>query len=301
MQIESIKMFCDLCETKSFTKAAQISNITQSAVSQQVRAIERHFSCVLIERSKKQFRLTQEGEIFFKYASALIRNYEELSSKLQEVRNDISGTIRLATIYSVGLHDLPPYLKYYLKVFPRVSVQVEYRRANQVYEDVLSNVVDVGMIACPSPNSKLQITPLHEDEMVLIVSPEHPFAQRRSVFVRELNGEKFVGFENGTPTRTSVDNMLASNKVKVQISMEFDNVETIKRAVEINNGLSIVPKRTVFRESQSGSVIIVKINDLNFTRPVVALTRKDKVLSPAMKAFIEILKQSGVGQNNSQE
>src|SRR5665647_1003302 len=139
MQLESLKMFCDLAETESFTKAAQISEVTQSAVSQQISALERHFKSILIERSKKKFRLTREGQVLYDYAKQMIQTYESLQSKLQEIKDVISGTIRIATIYSIGLHDLPPYLKKYLKTFPTVNVHVEYRRANQVYDDVLGN------------------------------------------------------------------------------------------------------------------------------------------------------------------
>ena len=108
MQIESLKVFCDLAETESFTKAAQINQITQSAVSQQVSALERTFKSLLIERSKKKFRLTREGQILYDYAKQLINLYESLYNKLQEVRDIVSGTIRVATIYSIGLHDPGP-------------------------------------------------------------------------------------------------------------------------------------------------------------------------------------------------
>src|SRR5213083_158909 len=159
MQIESLKVFCDLAETESFTKAAQINQITQSAVSQQVSALERTFRSLLIERSKKKFRLTREGEILYDYAKQLINGFDALVNKLQEVRDIVSGTIRVSTIYSVGLHDLPPYIKKFLKSYPTVNVHVEYRRSNQVYEDVLGNVVDVGLVAYPGKDNKIEIVP----------------------------------------------------------------------------------------------------------------------------------------------
>ena len=110
MQIESLKVFCDLAETESFTKAAQINSVTQSAVSQQISSLERIFKSLLIERSKKQFRLTREGQVLYDYSKQILQNYASLDSKLQELKDIISGTIRLATIYSIGLHDLPPYI-----------------------------------------------------------------------------------------------------------------------------------------------------------------------------------------------
>ena len=153
-------MFCDLAETESFTKAAQISGVTQSAVSQQISSLERIFKSLLIERSKKRFRLTREGQVLYDYSKQIIQSYESLHSKLQELKDIISGTIRVATIYSIGLHDLPSYVKKFMKSYPTVNVHVEYRRANQVYDDVLSNVVDLGLIAYPVKDPKIEIVPL---------------------------------------------------------------------------------------------------------------------------------------------
>ena len=157
MQIESLKVFCDLAETESFTKAAQINGVTQSAVSQQISSLERMFKSLLIERSKKKFRLTREGQMLYDFSKQIIQTYESLHSKLQELKDIISGTIRVATIYSIGLHDLPPYLKKFLKNYSTVNVHVEYRRANQVYEDVLSNVVDLGLVAYPVKDPSLKL------------------------------------------------------------------------------------------------------------------------------------------------
>jgi DNA-binding transcriptional LysR family regulator len=139
MQIESLKVFCDLADTESFTKTAQINDVTQSAVSQQLSSLGRIFKSVLIERRKKNSRLTREGQVLYDYSKQIIQTYDSLHSKLQELKDIISGTIRVATIYSIGLHDLPPYLTKFMKVYPMVNVHVEYRHARQVYEDVLGN------------------------------------------------------------------------------------------------------------------------------------------------------------------
>src|SRR5438552_9338185 len=190
MQIESLKIFCDLADTESFTKAAQISSVTQSAVSQQISSLERLFKSLLIERSKKKFRLTREGQILYDYSKQIIATYEALHSKLQEIKDIISGTIRVATIYSIGLHVLPPYLKKFLKSYPTVNVHVEYRRPNQVYEDVLGNVVDLGLVAYPTRDPKLEIVSLRKDPLVLICYPQHSLAKHKSVKLKSLNGQK---------------------------------------------------------------------------------------------------------------
>ena len=290
MQIESLKVFCDLADTESFTKAAQINEVTQSAVSQQISSLERVFKSLLIERSKKKFRLTREGQVLYDYSKQVIATYEALHSKLQEIKDIISGTIRVATIYSIGLHDLPPYLKRFLKSYPTVNVHVEYRRANQVYEDVIGNVVDLGLVAYPQRDPKLEIYPLRKDPLVLIVHPHHPFAKNKSVRIKSLSGQKFIGFEPDIPTRKAIDRLLKESSVQVDHVMEFDNIETVKRAVEIDAGVAIVPEGTVIQEVAKQTLAQLSLDDGEFFRPLAAIYKKSKVLSPAMKQFLTILK-----------
>jgi DNA-binding transcriptional LysR family regulator len=292
MQIESLKVFCDLTETESFTKAAQINSVTQSAVSQTISSLERQFKSLLIERSKKNFRLTAEGEVLYDYSKQILATYDALHSKLQEIQDIISGNIRVATIYSIGLHVLPPYLKKFLKSFPTVNVHVEYRRPDQVYEDVLGNVVDLGLVAFPARDAKLEIVPLRKDPLVLICHPQHPFAKLKSTKIKALSGQKFVSFEKDIPTRKALDRILKDHGVTVNHVMEFDNIETVKRAVEIDSGMAIVPLETIRQEVANGSLAAVQIEGGDFYRTVGVIYKKNKVLSPAIKQFIALLKES---------
>ncbi len=291
VQIESLKMFCDLAETESFTKAAQINEVTQSAVSQQISSLERLFKSLLIERSKKKFRLTREGQVLYDYSKQIIQTYDALQNTLQEIKDIISGTIRVTTIYSIGLHDLPPYIKKFLKQYPTVNVHVEYRRANQVYDDVLSNVVDLGLVAYPTKDAKLETVPLRKDPLVLICHPQHPFAKEKSIKMKAIVGQKFIGFEPDIPTRKALDKLLKEHGVDVQTVMEFDNVETVKRAVEINAGISIVPLATITQEIAKQTLVALPFEDGDFFRPLGAIYKKNKVLSPAMKQFIAMIKE----------
>ena len=290
MQIESLKVFCDLAETESFTKAAQINDVTQSAVSQQISSLEKRFKSLLIERSKKKFRLTREGQVLYEYSKQIIQTYDSLHNRLQEIQDIISGTIRVATIYSIGLHDLPPYLKKFLRSFPTVNVHIEYRRANQVYDDVFGNVVDLGLVAYPVKDPKLEIVPLRKDALVMICHPNHPLAKNKTVKLSQLNGQKFIGFEPDIPTRKAIDKILKDNSVEVQTVMEFDNIETVKRAVEIEAGISIVPQGTITQEVSKQTLAELTIDGLDLFRPLAAIYKKHKVLSPAMKHFLGILK-----------
>ena len=290
MQIESLKVFCDLAETESFTKAAQINNITQSAVSQQISSLERQFKSLLIERSKKRFRLTREGQVLYEYSKQILNTFDSMTNRLQEIKDIVSGTIRVATIYSIGLHDLPPYLKKFLKAYPTVNVHVEYRRSNQVYEDVLSNIVDLGLVAYPSKDAKLEVVPLRKDMLVLIAHPQHPLAKNKTLKLRDLSGQKFIGFEPDIPTRRAIDKILKDEDVNVNVVMEFDNIETVKRAVEIDAGVAIVPVGTVTQEVSKATLAAITIEDAQFYRPLAAIYKKNKVLSPAIKQFINVLK-----------
>jgi len=291
MQIESLKVFCDLAETKSFTKAAQINNVTQSAVSQTISALERRFQSLLIERSKKNFRLTPEGEVFYDYSKRILATCDALFSKLQEIEDVISGNIRVATIYSIGLHVLPPYVKKFMKSYPTVNVHVEYRRDNQVYENVLGNVVDLGLVAYPTRDARLEIVPIRKDRLVLICHPQHEFAKRKSVKVKALNGQKFINFEHDIPTRKALDKIFKDHRVSVEQVMQFDNIETVKRAVEIESGVAIVPQETIGEEVATHTLAAVELEGGRYTRPLAIIYKKNKVLSPAIKQFIAMLKE----------
>ncbi len=290
MQIQSLKVFSDLAETESFTKAAQINNITQSAVSQQIGSLEKNLNSMLIERSKKKFRLTREGGVLYDYSKQIVQLYEELHNQIQEIKNIVSGTVRVATIYSIGLHDLPPYIKRFMKDYPTVNVHVEYSRSNQVYEDVLGNVVDLGLVAYPVKDPRLEIVPLRKDRLVLICHPEHKLAKEKKARLKDLMGHKFIAFESDIPTRRAIDKKLKDQKIEVKHVMEFDNIETVKRAVEIDAGISIVPHNTIVQEVAKKTLVEIRLEDSGLARPLAAIHKKKKVLSPAIKQFISTLK-----------
>ena len=291
MQIENFKIFADLVETKSFSKSAKINAITQSAVSQQARAMERHFKALLIDRSQKQFQLTREGQRVYEAAKELLHAYDKLASELQEMKKVISGTIRISTIYSIGLHELPPFIKRFLVDYPSVNVRVEYRRSNLVYEDILHNSVDFGLVAFPVRTRQIEQLPFRNDRLVLITHPKHALAKcgEAGVELKQLAGQKFIGFDPDIPTRKAVDQIFRDNKLEIEPVMEFDNIETVKRAVEIDHGIAIVPQATVLQEQQQGTLSVIPFKNKEFTRPLAILHRKGRVLTPAMKKFIETL------------
>lgn len=289
MHIENFKIFSDLVESQSFSRAAKLNNITQSAVSQQLRAMEKHFNVLVVDRSQKRFRLTREGEKLYQSAKELLHMYDKLNSELQEMKKIISGTIHISTVYSIGLHELPSYVKQFLQDFPSVNIRVEYRRSNLVYEDVLHNSADLGLVAYPNRMRQLEVIPFREDHLVLACCPSHALAQETEVEITKLNDYKFIGFDHDIPTRKATDLIFKEAKMDVEPVMEFDNIETVKRAVEIDAGIAIVPSATIIREVQQGLISQVRIKGNNLDRPLAIIHRKGRVLTPAIKKLIHLL------------
>ena len=289
MHVENFKIFSDLVETESFSRAAKLNGVTQSAVSQQLRAMEKFFSILIVDRSQKQFRLTREGQKLYESAREILYLYEKLNSELQEMKKVISGTIHISTVYSIGLHELPPYIKAFLSKYPDVNIRVEYRRANNVYEDILTNSIDLGLVAYPQKHKQLEFLPFHDDVLILVVSPEHQLANKKDVTIEEIAAQKFIGFEPDIPTRKATDKIFRDSNIEMEPVMEFDNVETVKRAVEINAGIAILPQTTVTREEAQGLLKVINFKDKVYKRPLALMHRKGRVLSPAMKKLIFLL------------
>lgn len=301
MHIENFKIFSDLVESQSFSRAAKLNGITQSAVSQQLRAMEKHFNVLIVDRSQKQFRLTREGSKLYDSAKEILHRYEKLVSELQEMKKIISGTIHISTIYSIGLHELPPYITRFLKTYPSVNVRVEYRRSNLVYEDIIQNSVDLGLVAYPIKMRQVEIIPFLEDRMVLVCNPKSPLAQRKQIEAKDLKGEKFIAFDQDIPTRKATDQLFKDWKLDIEPTMEFDNIETVKRAVEINAGFAIVPQATVKQETTQGLLKAVPLKGNPITRPLAIIHRKGRVLTPAMKKFIANLTGKPYGPEENED
>jgi DNA-binding transcriptional LysR family regulator len=290
MHIETLKCFCDLVETGSFSRAAELNRISQSAVSQQVRMLESRYDQPLIERStRKRAVLTEAGKIFYTECKELLQRFSSLEEKMQHRARTISGMIRVAAVYSIGLHELPPYVKQFMKKHPQVKVHVEYSRTDKVYEACLQNTIDFGIIALPLRRPNLAVIPFREDRLVLICNPEHALARRRRISLQKLSGEDFIAFERDIPTRKTIDRLLRKHHVQVNNVMEFDNIETIKRSVEVGTGISILPETAVASEVRSRMLAALNFTEGVFTRPVGIIHRKGKVFNAAASEFIQLL------------
>ncbi len=289
MQIETLKVFCDLVESRSFSQAAVRNFVTQSAVSQQIKNLESRFETTLLVRDGRSMTPTAAGRILYEASREILDRFEHMSVELKSAGQEMAGTIRVATIYSVGLYELSIVVKTFLKTYPKVNLHVEYSRATRVYEDCLKGAIDLGIVPYPKARTGLSIISLPADRLILICAPDHPFAQRRHLDISKLDGERFVAFEKDIPSRAAIDHILREHGVHVRRVMEFDNIETIKRSVEIGAGVSIVPLLSVQREVQSGSLVQLQFTRLNFFRPLGIIVKNKNTLSPAAEKFVELL------------
>lgn len=292
MQIETLRLFCDLVEAGSFSIAAKKHHISQSAVSQRIASLEKELGVTLLVRGRNT-EATAEGNMLLSTAHEMLETFDDFRARLRSPDKAIAGKLHVATVYSIGLHELPPYLKWFRDHYPDVEVRVEYRRANQVYEDVELGRADLGLVAYPENRAGLKAETFWQDELVLICTPGHEFAQKGSVSLRDLEQSKFVSFEPDLPTRIAIDAMFAQAGVSVDEVMELDNVELVKRAVELENAVSIVPQRTAYAEVEGGRLAQATLVDLSIdtSRPLGVIWKPNgsEAENPAMLEFVELL------------
>ncbi|HYN84245.1 MAG TPA: LysR family transcriptional regulator [Pyrinomonadaceae bacterium] len=293
MQIETLKIFCDLVETQSFSQAAERNFVTQSAVSQQVRGLEEKFKRRLLERvrGRRDLALTEAGRTFYESSREVLRAYLTLVEDMRSLTGTVSGTVRVATVYSVGLHELPPAVRDFMSLYPQAKIDLEYSRTTRIVRDVLSGAVELGVVAFPEKRRGLSVVPVGRDRLVLICPPGHALAGRKKVRAKDLDGQDFVLFERDIPTRRATDRVLRAHGVTVRRAAEFDNIETIKRAVEVGIGLGIVPRLSVTDEARTGQLAVVQLAEPEWTRTVGVIYRSDRTLNTAARKFLELLQK----------
>ncbi len=290
MHLDTARLICDLVELKNFSHAAELHGISQSAVSQQIAQIELEHKIQLFDRKKRPVELTSAGQLFYRACKDILERYNRLISELTYLSQSHS-TVRLAAIFSIGMHTLQPYIKRFISIYPEVNLSVEYYDAKDIYEKLLRSSIDIGVVAIPRRDRNLLVYPFENEPLMLVCSPDHPLANNTEIDIHQIQGEKFVAFSSDIPTRSLIDSIFSRYGVSVRISMEFDNIETIKRAIEINNGISILPKSSLRAELTAASLKAISFSNENFFRTTGIIVRKDRPLSKAAQHLIELMRK----------
>jgi DNA-binding transcriptional LysR family regulator len=286
-----LKVFCDLAELRSFSRTAEKHLLSQSAVSQQLAQLELAYKCQLVNRKKRPIELTKEGELLHQAAKDILDRYEQLKHEINALKRSSASRINVAAIFSIGMHTLPDYIKKFMVRYPDVHVHVEYLSAARIYELVLAGDVDIGLVAVPKRDKRLDVYDFENELLVLACSPAHPLAYESKIDIHRLQFERFIAFEKDVPTRAWTDSILERYNVVVRPVMEFDNIETVKRAVELSSGVSILPHSALLQEIHGGTIKAISFSNETFVRPTGIIVRKGRILSQAGRYFIELLRK----------
>ncbi len=289
MNLETLRIFCDVVQHQSFSRGAAANDVSQSAATQSVRRMEQHFGVQLIDRSKRPFVLTSEGQACYEGFRKVLEAYDAVEARVRSLRQEITGVVRVASIYSVGLHDMSQTMQDFMRRYPKAKVRLEFLHPSRVYEAVLNSEVDLGIVSYPAASQEISVVPLRSERMVLVCNPEHHLADRKTVTAEHLQDEDYVAFDRDLSIRKEIDRYLRQRSVSIRVVMEFDNIETIKQAVEIGAGASILPEPTVRNETENGSLVAVRLIAPPLERPVGIIHRQRKVFTPTATKFIERL------------
>lgn len=289
VNLDSLELFCAVVRTQSFSRGARTLAVSQSAASQAVAHLEHRLGVALIDRSKRPFVLTPEGQKYYDGVRVLLQEYAKLVENVTARHAEVSGLVRVAAIYSIGIHAMSRHVQRFMASHPRAKVRMEYLRPNMVVEAVLNDEVDLGILSFPTPRRALSVIPLRVERMVLVCPPGHRLASRRSIALEDLAGEDLVTYDRDLTIRQAIDRELRRRRVEVTVAMEFDNIENIKLALASGAGIALLPEPTVRRELEQG-VLVARPLQADLERPIGIIHRRRKQLTPVALRLIEELR-----------
>lgn len=295
MHLRTLEIFCTIAEHRSFSKAAAVHQLTQSAVSQAIGHLEDSLGLQLIDRSKRPLILTPAGKTYVRGLRGVLRSYERLEQEVRSIGKRLSGQLTVGTIYSVGLSYLPEASEAFARLHPEVDVKLAFGSSQRVVEMVSEGEVEFGLVSFPKSTKQIHYVLWQQEPMRIVCSSEHPLAKQHEVSLSQLMGIEMVGFEPGLTLRQEIDQCLAKAGVSVNVRMEFDNADSMIRAIQASHGIGIVPEAAVRRETANGSLRVVACRELRMTRPLGIIFRRSGRLSRAADEFSSLLLGRSIG------
>jgi DNA-binding transcriptional LysR family regulator len=271
------------------SRGAEHCGVSQSAASQHVQEVERRLGVTLLDRSKRPLELTQAGRIYSEFCRDILRREEEFSLSLESLKGDVEGTVRVASIYSAGLSEMRRLGEQFAVKYPTAQLHVEYMRPDKIYDALRDDAADIGLVSYPESSREIAAIQWREEEMQVAVPPSHPLASRTEVYPADLNGHAFIGFDEDLRIRRELDRFLRAQGIEVNFAMHFDNIQMIKEAVALGQGISILPARTMQAEIEQGRLVAVKLNAPGLARPLGIVHRRRKKFNRATEALLGML------------
>lgn len=291
MTLANLRLIRDVAHTRSISKAARLNDISQSAASQAIQEVERELGAELFDRSTRPLAITSAGKLYLEYCRDVLRRQDELEVSLQLLKNRANGVARVAAIYSVGVSEMSQIEARFSARFPDGELQVSYLRPERVWEAVEEDQADLGLMSYAESSRDLIALPWREEEMVVAVSPEHALATREVVPAAELEGEAFVGFDDDLPIQSQIDRYLREHKVSVEMTLRFDNIQSIKEAVVHGAGISIMPRRVMREEVKQGRMVALRLQPADLFRPLRIVHRRRKVFNEVTSGLLALLRE----------
>lgn len=296
MYLESLKIFCDVVRRRSFSRAAAANEVSQSAVSQSVSQLERSLGVKLIDRSQRPFKLTPAGRVYYEGCRGVVERYYAIEREVRGLSGGESGTVRVAAIYSVGLGSMSGYVQQFAQLCPQAKVSLAYLHPDRVYESVLEEEADLGLVSYPQAKRGLAVVDWRREPMAVVAAPGHPLAALPRLRAMDLDGRPFVAFADGLRIGQEIEAALRRHGCQVEPVLSFDNIETIKRAVEIGEAVSILPTPTVQREVVAGTLVTIPLVAPRLERPLGIIYRKTASLPRIAEQFVELIRGRADGR-----
>lgn len=291
MTFDHLKLFRDIAQHHSISRGAHDNQVSQPAASQSVRELEKELKVTLLDRTTRPLSLTIAGRLFLDFCRETLRRKEEFEAELDRLKGRVEGLVRVASIYSVGLSEMSELEAEFARRLPEAELRVEYLRPEKVYEAVEADRADLGLLSYPEASRQIQVIPWRREEMVVAAAPSHPLARREAVEPADLQGCDFVGFDEDLPIAREVGRFLREQGVEVSVVMRFDNIQTMKEAVVLGTGVSILPLRVLRADLEQGRLAAIPLRSPGLFRPLGIIHRRRKKFNRAAAAFLELLKE----------
>jgi DNA-binding transcriptional LysR family regulator len=283
------KLFKEIATARSMSKGAAACKVSQSAASQHVQEVERRLGLVLFDRSKRPLELTEAGRLYAEYCRDMLRREEQLTAALEALRGEVTGVLRTASIYSVGLTEMGRLRDEFAVRYPDAHLEVEYMRPDRVYAAVRNGEAELGFVSYPESSREISAIAWRREEMRVAAAPAHPLAGRATLQPADLAGHDFIAFDEDLSIRRETDRFLRMNGAEVHTVMHFDNIQTIKEAVALGSGIGILPVCTMQSEVAQGRLVAIPLDGPELVRPVGVIHRRRSKLGRAAQAFLELL------------
>ncbi|HLQ73397.1 MAG TPA: LysR family transcriptional regulator [Bacillota bacterium] len=293
-----LKVFIQVVEQRSFTKAAETLFVTQSAISLQIKALEEKYGVKLIDRKRNPIRPTKGGEVLYDYAKKISNEYAKIQEKINEVYYGVQGKLAIGSSYTFGEFFLPHILVNFLNKYPKIEPNIAIRNSKRISELLLRHEIDIGILERQEPFVNLSIEPVIEDELVVILPANHPLANKGTIDLKELMNERWILREKGSGTREMTNFMFSKIGVEPKQYLEFGSSQLIKEAVQRGLGISIMSRLSIVNKVNVGVLKCLQIHENVVKRNIYIATRRDQSHTKIMDLFIEYLqKESSFLQN----